>query len=164
MFGTGNMTGGVSGISTKEGVAEKIAMYKGDVEMLARYLDWLEKKSGQDMFDTFSPDKATEHTLRVPVYDSTLLTFVKEVQKTKFINKNYVYTYSRKHMQTPQDEIRVIRETQIMELEVLGDILSKYVLKGMTKATMWTDAIRTGVFYETVKRMKELIEFWTVPM
>lgn len=148
----------------KAGVAEKINMYKDDVEKLVQFLPWLEKKAGEDLFNTYIPDQATAGTMHVPVYDSTLLNFIKTAQKTKFMNKNYVYAYTRKRMRTAEDELNVISNTQIMEIEVLGDILSKYVMKGMIKSTLWTEGIRTGVFYQDVKKMKELIEYWTVPM
>lgn len=148
----------------KAGVADKIGMYKSDIEQLVKFLPWLEKKNGEDMFSTYVPEQATAGTMHVPVYDTTLLSFIKTAQKTKFMNKNYVYTYTRKRIRSSEDEIKVIKSTQIMELEVLGDILSKYVMKGMTKSVVWTDGIRTGVFYQLVKQMKDLVEFWTVPM
>ena len=148
----------------KTGIAEKIATYKSDVEALVKYLPWLESKCGQQMYTSKIPEQGGENSMRIPVYDSTLLQFVKVCQKTKFMNKNYVYTFSKKRIKTASDELYVIKHTQIMEIETLGDILSKYILKGMTKGTMWSEGISNSVIYNVVKQMKELIEFWSVPM
>lgn len=149
----------------KQSISEKIAMYKSDVEALVRFLSWLESKSGEKMYSSYVSELASqESSLKVPVYDSTLLQFVKQAQKTKFMNKNYVYTYSRKHILNAADEHRIIDQCQIMDMETLGDILSMYVLKGMRKGTLWSEGITNGVLCHVVRRMKELIEFWTVPM
>lgn len=149
----------------KQSISEMIAMYKNDVEMLVRYLPWLESKSGEKMYSSYTPENSRPGAgLKVPVYDSTLLQFVKTAQKTKFMNKNYVYTFSRKKLKTAEDEHKFIDKCQIMDMAALGDILSMYVLKGMTKGTLWSEGVSNGVLSHTVKRMKELIEFWSVPM
>ena len=147
----------------KKGISDVIEKYKPDVEILCKYLDWLEKQSGKNLSTNYKPENG-ELTMKVPVYDSTLLNFVKTANKTKFMNRNYIYTFSRFRLKTVEDELRFIEKAQIMDMQYLGDILSKYILKGMTKGNMWTDAMKTGVFFKTVKKMKELIEFWTVPM
>lgn len=151
-------------VENRASVAEKINLYREDVLALVKYLSWLEKKSGENLFQTYVPDAATSGTLKVPVYDGTLLAFIKTAKGTHFMNKNYVYSYTRKRIQGPKDELRIIEEAQIMDIEVLGDILSRYVLKGMTKAVIWTDGVENGVFYALVKKLKYLIEYWTVPM
>lgn len=148
---------------TRAGITDVINKYKPDVDALIKYLSWLEQKSGGSLMSNYSPE-GTELSMKVPVYDSTLLSFVKLANKTKFMNKNYMYTYSRYKIKDARDELRVIEQTQIMDMQVLGDILSCYIMKGMRKGTVWNDGIKDGVFYCVVKRMKELIEFWTVPM
>ena len=149
----------------KQSISEKIATYKGDVEQLIKYLPWLESKSGEQTYRNYVPDQAEkDKAMSVPVYDSTLLQFIKTAQKTKFVNKNYVYTYSRKRIKTAADEHKLIDSCQIMELQVLGDILSMYVLKGMVKGKIWSEGVSNGVLAHVVRRMKELIEFWSVPM
>lgn len=150
--------------NNKQGIAEVISKYKSDVEVLSKYLNWLESKQGNKMYNSYNPDNKVDQTMQFPVYDSTLLAFVKTAKNTVFINKNYVYTYSRKRIKTADDELKVIANTQIMEMQVLGDILTKYILKGMTKGTVWSEGVMNGVLYAVVKQMKELIEFWTVPM
>lgn len=146
----------------KPGIAEVVNNYKEDVVKLCKYLNYLEVKQGEKMYRNYENQETP--TMKFPVYDSTLLSFIKVAQTTKFINKNYVYTLSRKKLKTPEDEIKFIKSAQIMDMQALGDILSKYVLKGMTKGTLWSEGVSSGVFYCLVKQMKELIEFWTVPM
>jgi hypothetical protein len=146
----------------KPGIAEVVNNYKEDVVKLCKYPNYLEVKQGEKMYRNYENQETP--TMKFPVYDSTLLSFIKVAQTTKFINKNYVYTLSRKKLKTPEDEIKFIKSAQIMDMQALGDILSKYVLKGMTKGTLWSEGVSSGVFYYLVKQMKELIEFWTVPM
>ncbi|MBO6206765.1 MAG: hypothetical protein K6B69_02270 [Lachnospiraceae bacterium] len=146
---------------SKESVTEKLNKYRNDVEELSRYLGWLESKKGQDMSRAIDPTEGKGNTIKVPVYDSTLLGFIKKAQKTAFVTKNYVYIYRRYHLQTAEDEHRLIDKTQIMEIENLGAILSSYVLRGMTKGTVWNEGVRNGVLWHTVSKMKELVDFWT---
>ncbi len=146
---------------TKESVTEKLDKYRNDVEELARYLGWLESKKGIDLTKSVDPGEGKSNTIRVPVYDSTLLGFIKKAQKTAFMTKNYVYTYRRYHLNTAEDEHNLIDRTQIMEIENLGAILSSYVMRGMTKSVVWNEGVRNGVLWHTVSKMKELVDFWT---
>ena len=146
---------------TKESVRQMIAKYGKDVEELSRYLPWLESKKGQDVGGKYEPGEGKANTISVPTYDSTLLAFVKKVQKTAFYSKNYVYTYSRNRIKTVEDEHKLIDRCQIMELETLGAIITSYCMRGMTKAYVWTEGVKNGVFWHAVSRMKELIEFWS---
>ncbi len=148
----------------KAGISEKVNKYKADVEALSRYLVWLESKKGEDTSASYDPGEGKRTTLLVPTYDSTLLGFIKTAKQTAFINRNYVYTYKRYRMENAGDELKQIDQTQIMEIEKLGDILSKYVLKGNTQAKMWTEGVQNGVFLALVTKMKELIEFWSSPI
>ena len=148
----------------KAGISEKISTYKGDVEILCKYLPWLVQSKGTKVSKNVSPSENDEHALKVPVYDSTLLAFIKTAQKTKFMNRNYVYTYSKYKLKTPEDELKLIDKIQIMDIQVLGDILSRYVMKGMQRGAVWTEGVEKGVFLKTVEKMRELIEFWSVPI
>ena len=69
---------------------EILAEYTDDAKALMKYLPWLEKYDGQDVTSNYTGEGISEHSITFPVYDSTLLGFVKTVQKTKFLNKNYV--------------------------------------------------------------------------
>ena len=138
--------------------------YKQDVERLIRYLPWLEEKSGSNVSETYTGSGITEHSVAFPVYDSTLLGFVKEVQRTNLLDRNYRYVYTRNRIVTCQDELRAISNSDITRMDVLKGILSKYVMGGMTKGRMWPEAVHNLGFLNVVKKMKENLEFWDRPM
>ncbi|MCM1386391.1 MAG: hypothetical protein NC231_03610 [Bacillus sp. (in: Bacteria)] len=138
--------------------------YKADVERLIRYLPWLEEKAGKDVSSTYSGDGIGEHSIPFPVYDSTLLGFVKEVQRTKLLDRNYRYIYSKHRIVTVEDEWKMIERCDITQMDILKGILSKYIMGGMTKGKMWTEAVENRVFLKVVKKMKENLEFWDKPM
>ena len=96
--------------------------------------------------------------MAVPVYDATLLGFVKEVKQTDFLNRNYVYTYSRYRIKTAADELRIISACSLQEITVLGDILSKYVLRGDIKGAVWAEGVQNGVYLALLLKLKELME------
>lgn len=144
----------------REGIAGKLDMYREDITALVKYLPWLQSKNKKDLTSSYTPRDGGEHALHVPVYDSTLLAFIKTAQNTKFIDRNYVYLYHRKRINTAEDELRMIQRTQMMEIENLGAVLSKYVLQGMSKGAVWNEGVSNGVFYAVVAKMKELLEFW----
>ncbi|MCM1253181.1 MAG: hypothetical protein NC321_10200 [Clostridium sp.] len=138
--------------------------YKADVERLIRYLPWLEEKAGKDVSSTYSGDGIGEHSIPFPVYDSTLLGFVKEVQRTKLLDRNYRYIYSKHRIVTVEDERKIIERCDITQMDILKGILSKYIMGGMTKGKMWTEAVENRVFLKVVRKMKENLEFWDKPM
>jgi len=147
--------------NSKESIVKMLEKYRSDIMELSRYLPWLESKKGQDVGGRYEPGEGKANTISVPTYDSTLLAFVKKVQKTGFYKKNYIYTYSRNRLKTAEDEHRLIDRCNIMEIELIGDILTNYCMKGMTKAYMWTEGVKNGVFFHAVSRMKELVDFWS---
>ena len=138
--------------------------YKPDVERLIRYLPWLEQKAGKAVSETYSGSGIAEHSITFPVYDSTLLAFVKDVQRTTLVDRNYRYIYSRHRIVTLEDELRMISRADIMQMDVLKGILSKYIMGGMTKGRMWTEAVEKRIFLNIVQKMKENLEFWDKPM
>ncbi len=143
-----------------------VSTYKPDVEKLIRYLPWLEEKAaaGSGVAEMFGDNGIREHSITFPVYDSTLMSFIKEVQRTELLDRNYPYIYSRHRIRTLQDELRAISRADIKEMDVLKGILSKYVLGGMTKGRLWTEAVTNRIFLNVIRRMKENIEFWDRPM
>lgn len=140
--------------------------YKPDVEKLIRYLPWLEEKAaaGGSVSQTFEGNGIKGSSITFPVYDGTLMSFIKEVQRTKLVDRNYPYIYSRNRIRTVQDELNAIAHADIREMDVLKGILSKYVLGGMTRGRMWTEAVSNKIFLNVVRKMKENIEFWDRPM
>lgn len=137
---------------------EIIICYREDVARLMRYLTWLQNNSGSIASGVYSGEGIEENSMAVPVYDSTLLSFIKEARKTDFINRNYVYTFSRYRMKTAKDELRVIEACSLQEITVLGDILSKYVLRGDVKGAVWSEGVQNGVYLALLLKMKELME------
>ena len=140
--------------------------YKPDVEKLIRYIPWLEEKSaeGSIVSETYGGNGIKENSISFPVYDSTLMSFIKEVQRTTLVDRNYPYIYAQRRIRTVQDELNAISRADIKEMDVLKGILSKYILGGMTKGRMWTEAVSNKIFLNVIRKMKENIEFWDRPM
>lgn len=138
--------------------------YRADVEKLARYLPWLESKKGASVQQSYSGSGVEQNSISFPVYDSTLLNFVKEAQRTKLMDRNYRYIYSRYRIRRLEDELRAIKRADIKEMDVLKGILSRYVMEGMTKGKRWSEAVENGVFLAAVTKMKENLDFWDHPV
>lgn len=137
---------------------EVIELYQDDTMKLLRYVAWLQKVSGHETSDIYKGEGIEATSMPVPVYDSTLLSFVKEAKSTRFMNRNYVYTFSRYNLRKTQDELNLIADCTLLEVDVLGDILSKYILKGEVKGAYWTEGVRNGVFLAALLKLKELLE------
>lgn len=153
----------------KEDIAYRqqvVNTYKSDVEKLIRYLPWLEEKAGvgSGISETFEGNGIKGNSITFPVYDGTLMSFIKTVQNTGLLDRNYPYVYSRHGIRTVQDELNAISKANIKEMDVLKGILSKYVMGGMTRGRMWTEAVSNRIFLNVVRRMKENLEFWDKPM
>ncbi|MBR1693120.1 MAG: hypothetical protein IJ711_10185 [Lachnospiraceae bacterium] len=142
---------------------ELVERYKDEVEYFSRYIPWFEKKTA-DMVARMYRGEGTNDTFAFPVYDATLLSFINEAGTASFINPNYRYIYSRYDIHNYKDEWRAIEETTIMNMEVIGGILSKYILGGVTKAALWKEAVQYEIFLRCLKKMKEIVEFWDKPL
>lgn len=140
---------------------EVLNMYRHDVNKLAEYLEWLEVHSGKTVSTKYTADGVAEHSAPFPVYDSMLLMFIKEAEGTCLMDRNYRYVYSRNRLKNTQDELDYINQATILQMAQLGGILSNYVLGGRTRARLWSDGVTSGVFYQAVKKAKELVDFWT---
>lgn len=134
--------------------------YKEALTPLLRYLPWFEEHAGMRTGSSYDGSLDGNNTMSFPVYDSTVLSFVKEAAKSSFMDRNYAYIYSRKRIRTPEDERRVIKTATIREWDVLCGILSKYVLGGNTKAYLWTQAVQENIFYLVLNKMREIVEYW----
>lgn len=99
-----------------------------------------------------------------PVYDATLMSFIKEASKSALMEKNYSYTYTRNHIKTHDDERRLIRAAELKDWDILRGILSKYVLGGRTKAVLWSEAVQENIFVMVLEKMRKIIEFWDKPL
>ena len=147
----------------KMSTQELLQKYKGEVEQLSRYIPWFEKTTA-DMAASMYRGQGTGKGFAFPVYDSTLLSFINEVKTTSLLDVNYRYVYTRHFIRNHEDEWSVIDNTTLQDIQVIGSIMSKYVLGGMTRASLWKEAIQYEIFLRSLKKLKELIEFWDKPM
>ena len=143
---------------------ELMQYYRSDIELLVRYLPWLEAKRGQEVSNEYHGANEKNTSFSFPVYDGTLLNFVKDVQKTSLTDRNYQYVYSRNHIGTVADEYVQIDRASVQDMNILIGILSKYVLGGRTKGTLWPEGVRNGIYLAIVNKLKELCEFWDKPI
>lgn len=141
---------------------EIIAYYKDDLNKLLVYLPYFAGKRAKDVSGQFDGESMGlgNHTLQFPVYDSTLLAFVKVANQTVFMDQNYRYVYSRIGIRNHDDERKVIANCTLKEMDVLGGILSKYVLGGMTKGAVWTEGVEEEIYYRVIEKARDLIAFW----
>ena len=133
-----------------------IEEYKEDLTKLLRYLPFLEKKSGKDVQEFYEGDGENK-VIPVPVYDSTLLAFVKEFKTTKFLNKNYHYAYRRWRMVDAGAERVAMEHATIRDIDLFRGILSRYVLEGQRKAIMWTAGVEERIFVTALTKLRSLI-------
>lgn len=132
-----------------------IEEYRPDVERLIKYLPWLSKKSGKDVSTMYTGDEQNK-VIPIPVFDTTLLQFIKEAEKTRFVDRNYPYVYSRNGIKTHEDEIRLLKNAKITDLKLITGIISKYVLGGRTKASLWSEGVDSGVLEEALATLNRL--------
>ncbi|MBD5473901.1 MAG: hypothetical protein HDR20_13715 [Lachnospiraceae bacterium] len=143
---------------------ELIDKYRRTMGNMFRYLPWLEERSGEKMVRNYQGSDMPQRSITIPVYDSTLLSFVKDMNATGLMDRNYVYIFSRNKIRTEQDELRMIDKAELKDIENILGIMAKYVLGGMTKGVLWSRAVENGVFYHGLKRIKELLEMWDEPL
>lgn len=135
-----------------------IRQYQPDAKILVRYIPWLEGKRGSSVVESYEGEGAMKTAFTFPVYDSTLLGFIKTAQKTQFMTKNYQYVYNRKRIRNTKQELELIRSASYRDIDTLSGILSKYVLGGMTKGSLWAQAVEYGIFLELLYKLRELME------
>ena len=139
---------------------EFIAKYKGIIEPLMVYLPWLLGASGSAAGSIYDGQDIATNSLSFMVFDGNLMRFVKEVGNTTLMDRNYPYVYSRNRIRTVSDELNAISKASINDVNVLNGIFSKYVLGGRTKAALWNEGVKNGVFLKLLEKYKELLEFW----
>ena len=138
--------------------------YKQAALPLLRYLPWLEKNVGQSGSTLYQGTEANESAMRFPVYDSTLLNFIKEASRSPLMYRNYSYIYTRNGIKTHEDERKIIASAELKDWDMLRGILSKYVMGGRTKAYLWGEAVQENIFCLVLKQMQKIIEFWDKPL
>lgn len=143
---------------------ERIQKYRAVFEKIFRYIPWLEQKKGQKTSHLYDENDIAAASLPFSVYDGTLLAFVKEMQDTGLLNRNYVYVYSRNFIRTQQDETDFVERAELKNIEDIFDIMAKYILGGMTKGYLWTQAVENGIFLKALLKIKELLEVYDEPL
>ena len=146
-------------IFNENSIEDIVSRYRPEVDKLMPHLNWLRDNAKHEVAQSYS--NSDLKSMPFPVYDSNLLAFVKAAQSTNLLDRNYVYVYSRNRLAGPKDEILFIQGAQIQDMDDLAGILSKYILSGMTKGTVWAEGVYNGVLYMVVNKMDELLRFWS---
>ena len=144
--------------SDKLSSQQLIDRYLPEVKKLFHYIPWLESKKGQAVSGMYTGEGIYESVMKTPVYDSGLLAFVKEIDKSPNIDRNYVYTFSRHNLRTVKDELRFINGAHLRDMKELWDIMAKYIIKGRTQGSYWADGAEQGIYLAVLLKMKELVE------
>ncbi len=131
---------------------------------MLKYLSWLESSADRMVSTLYQGEGIAQSSITFPIYDSTLLNFVREAGASPFMERNYQYIYTRNRIKNHDDERRMIEQATWKEWDILRGIFSRYVLGGRTKATLWTEAVQERIFYLVLRKMKEIIEYWDKPM
>ncbi len=145
--------------STKELVDE----YKDIVTSLSKFIPWLEMKQGQNSMSNFVPQNAGL-SLSIPRYDGMVIELVKALEASGKMNRNYPYIYRNNKIYDVNDEISMIHRATINDMDIIFGILSNYIIQGRVKAVVWNEGVVNGIYYEALKKMKEIIEFWDMPL
>lgn len=138
--------------------------YKQEVLPLLRYLPWLKSNAGKPGSTSYRGQGEAEPSMSFPVYDSTLMSFVREAAKSPLMDRNYSYVYTRNRIKTHEDERRIIKAANWRDWNILRGILSKYVLGGRTKAVLWSQGVQENIFMLVLEQMCKIIEFWDKPL
>lgn len=129
--------------------------YSADLKRLLQYLPWLRKKNGAENQKYYEGD-GNFKLIPVPVYDSTLLGFIKLAQSTKFVDRNYPYVYRRHHLETPAQERKAMENAKITDIDIFKGIMSRYILEGQRKGIVWTTAVSERIFVTALECMEKI--------
>ena len=138
-------------------VQQFIRKYEADIEKLLPYIPYFEERGAKDVAKTYDGEQG-HSSVAFPVYDGTLMTFVKMCQKTVFMDRNYFYAYTRRRIKSTAQEEAAIKNATIKDDDMLNAVLSKYVNEGMRKTGVWQDAVERKLFLNVIKKYKELIK------
>ncbi len=144
-----------------EYMKNKMADYRRGLEPLVKYLPWFEQaseKSASSMYNGNGLDK--EGSLSFPVYDATLMSFIKEASYSQFMDRNYQYIYTRKAIRDAQDERDLIAQADYRSWDILCGILSRYVMGGRTKGIIWSQGVSERIFFLCLSKMLEIVTEW----
>ena len=134
------------------------------LEPLFAYIPFLKQKEGANTRMLLEGDDAPKDSLPVPVYDSTVLKFVKEAQKTGLFTRNYVYAYKKMNIYSPRDERLAVSGAKFGDIDGVIAIMAKYILGGQTRGVMWAEAVEEGIWLHCLLKLKELLEMYDHPL
>ena len=137
-----------------------MTQYKADIEPLLKYLPWLREATAASAMTMYRGDSNNEGTLAFPVYDSTLLSFIRVATDSALMDRNYPYVYTRKRITTHEQERDTIVACTYKEWDVLKGIFSKYVLGGRTKGVLWSQGVSEQIFCLVLEKMDEIVTEW----
>ena len=141
-----------------------IEEYKQAAAPLFKYVPWLEKNSGKPGSTNYRGQGFTEHSMSFPVYDATLMSFMKEASESPLMDRNYNYVYTRKNIKTHEQERKMIGAAGVNDWDTLRGILSKYVLGGRVRSKLWSEGVQERIFLMVLEQMRKIIEYWDKPM
>lgn len=136
--------------------------YLDKLTPLFAYIPYLHDKEGAKVRSIYEDSKLD--SIPVPVYDSTTLAFVKAAQNTGLIDRNYVYAYNKVGARKPKDERLFISGATFKDIDAVISIMAKYVLGGMSKGAMWSEAVEEGIWLHALIKLKELLEIYDHPL
>jgi hypothetical protein len=134
--------------------------YKMKIKPLTDYLPWLQQATEKAVVSEYKGDGISAASITFPVYSADFMGFIKACTVSGLMDRNYPYTYSRRRLDNHDAERRAIIGATWKEWDVLCGILSKYVLGGRTRASLWKEGISEQIFYLTVSKMQEITDFW----
>jgi hypothetical protein len=137
-----------------------LAEYRQKLEPYFAYIPWFMERDGKNLNKLYESDNDISGTIAVPVYDSTLLGFVKSMNESGLMNRNYPYVYSKYNLHSYADELAQIDKCELRDIDVILGIISRYVLGGMARGRMWTEAVEMGIFYHALVKIKEILSRW----
>ena len=147
-------------IETENVVAEEfLREYKSDILALSVYIPYFTSKGAKDVSKDYDGEYGAS-SLNFPVFDSMLLSFVKKAQKTKLMDRNYPYAYSRHRIRTHDDERKFIERATIRDVNVLRGFISRYVLEGMHNGSRWSEGVQEEIFLRVLTKLRDLMDFY----
>ncbi len=139
-------------------VQQFIKKYEADVEKLLPYIPYFEERGGGDVAKAYDGEQG-HSSMVFPVYDGTLMTFVKMIPNTVFMDRNYFYAYTKRRIKTTAQEEAAIKNATIKDDDMLNAVLSKYSKEGMRKTGVWQDAVERKLFLNVIKKYKEILDY-----
>lgn len=152
--------------ASKEFLTQKKNEYLDKLEPLFEYINYFKTKEGartSSLYDGGEGDNKLQ-SVPVPVYDSTVLKFVKAANASGLINRNYIYAYKKIGAQNAKDERLYISGATFKDIDTVIAIMAKYVIMGQTKGGVWAEAVEEGVWLHCLIKLKELLAVYDRPL